>query len=475
MVMDKIQLDKLQSFVDTFKPYTCIMAVDRVPGNGYGEIRIVTGNTAYLDSVIYPINADSPARNDGCFIPDQPYEHYIPKNLNFEEFCYRCAILGEPLHSYVFLDHFGLWFDIYMMPLDMNDEKTSYCTYTMELNKDADVSKMTDISYKTASEVLSACIKLSSSTDFRKAIESVVCDIREICGAAHCCILLTDNTHRKCNVLAESFAEDAVGYKPMATYLNDDFYDITLSWNDLIAESNCIIIKNKDDMELVKQRAPDWYASLMTAGVESIVLFPLKMQGETLGYIWSLNFDVGNTLHIKQALELTTLFIASEIAGYQMIDRLKALSTIDLLTGVNNRNAMNNYIEKFQWSHTLGIVFADLNGLKRINDTEGHFAGDLLLKNAALALQRIFAGSSIFRSGGDEFVVFAPDITNEELEKRIKALHGVSEMPDAPCFAVGSVFSDKKTDIRKMMQTADKLMYQNKALYYSRHTKYDNR
>ena len=468
--MDKKQFEELQCFVDTFKPYTCIMAVDKMPGGRYGEIRIVTGNKAYLDSVNDPINADSPARKDGRFIPDLPYEHYIPKNLNFEEFCYRCAVLGEPLHSYVFLEYFGLWFDIYMLPLESDDEKTCYCTYTMEHTKEADVSKMTDISYKTASEVLTACIKLRSSNDFKKAIHSVVDDIQEICGAAHCCILLTDNTHRKCTVLAESFAEETASqYQPMETYLNDDFYEITLSWNDLIAESNCIIISNKEDMELVKQRAPGWYDSLMVAGVESIVLFPLKMQGETLGYIWSLNFDVSNTLHIKQALELTTLFVASEIAGYQMIDRLKALSTIDLLTGVNNRNAMNNDVDQFVWSETLGIVFADLNGLKRVNDKEGHDAGDLLLKNAALALQRIFVGSKIYRSGGDEFLVIAPDITEDDLNQRVKALHKVSESPDSPSFAIGSVFSDKETDIRKMMQTADELMYQNKAQYYDQH------
>ena len=143
--------------------------------------------------------------------------------------------------------------------------------------------------------------------------------------------------------------------------------------------------------------------------------------------------------------------------------------TFDLLTGVNNRNAMNNDVDQFVWSKTLGIVFADLNGLKRVNDKEGHDAGDLLLKNAALALQRIFVGSKIYRSGGDEFLVIAPDITEDDLNQRVKALHKVSESPDSPSFAIGSVFSNKETDIRKMMQTADELMYQNKAQYYDQH------
>ena len=42
------------------------------------------------------------------FIPDSPYCEYLPQNKNFEDFCYRCAILGEPLHSYVPLPQMAL-------------------------------------------------------------------------------------------------------------------------------------------------------------------------------------------------------------------------------------------------------------------------------------------------------------------------------------------------------------------------------
>ena len=54
------------------------------------------------------------------------------------------------------------------------------------------------------------------------------------------------------------------------------------------------------------------------------------------------------------------------------------------------------------------MVFADLNGLKRINDCDGHQAGDLLLKNASMALQNAFIGDEIYRAGGDEFLIRIP-------------------------------------------------------------------
>ena len=81
--------------------------------------------------------------------------------------------------------------------------------------------------------------------------------------------------------------------------------------------------------------------------VDSLVIFPLKYNGCLLGYIWATNFDVKNTVKIKEVLELATYFIGSEIAGYRMLKRLELLGTIDVLTGTLNRNAMNDRISQF--------------------------------------------------------------------------------------------------------------------------------
>ena len=54
---------------------------------------------------------------------------------------------------------------------------------------------------------------------------------------------------------------------------------------------NCIIVKNEQDFEVVKERNPIWYDSISKENVDSIVLFPLKFRGELLGYIWACNFD----------------------------------------------------------------------------------------------------------------------------------------------------------------------------------------
>ena len=85
-----------------------------------------------------------------------------------------------------------------------------------------------------------------------------------------------------------------------------EFYHLAATWEETLAGSTCLIIKNEQDMNVLKERNPEWYDSLEEFGVKTMVLFPLKYRGEILGYIWATNFNIKNTVKIKEALELTT-------------------------------------------------------------------------------------------------------------------------------------------------------------------------
>ncbi|MDD6825081.1 MAG: diguanylate cyclase [Oscillospiraceae bacterium] len=79
------------------------------------------------------------------------------------------------------------------------------------------------------------------------------------------------------------------------------------------------------------------------------------------------------------------------------------MGLIDTLSGVYNRNAMNNrideyYSKKIALPYSIGVVFADINGLKRVNDQEGHQAGDRLIQSAAQLLKDAFSGYDIYPS-----------------------------------------------------------------------------
>lgn len=458
-----------QSIVDSIPTAACIISVEKLDDDNYGKIRIVTGNRPYLDTIEHP--AENLAMLTRKFVPNSDYTDYLTRDMNFEDASYNAAVKKKCLHSYAHPARFDVWFNMSFIPLFPDDGNICYCMYIMEINFKPDAKRMSTISADIASSVLETCIKLRSPDDFKETMQSICVDIRDLCDSEHCCILLMDNEKRSCSVLCEAFSQDTK-LLPMEKYVDDAFYDIADSWKDTIAGSNCLIVKNQHDMDIVKERNPVWHSSITAAGGKTIVLFPLEFKGELLGYIWAINFSDDKAETIKETFELTTFILASELYSYRMMEKLHILSSTDMLTGVMNRNEMNNYVDalaKRPSNESVGVVFADLNGLKAVNDGEGHVAGDTLLKNAANALREVFAVHEIFRAGGDEFVVILTNVTGEELNEKAEKLRKVTEKYDNLVFAIGTAYENDVKDLRLALHNADERMYADKKHYYELH------
>ena len=464
-----------QKLAESFSPPAGIFSVRKLDNGRYGDIRIVAGNQKYLFPLEHPMLDVSPEVTAGSFnkfIPNSPYEKYIPKDIGFEDLCIRTAVKKLPAHTYVHLPKPDMWFDIFAMPIDSEEKDVYYFLYSTQPSDPSDIGLNPKQSDSTSEQVLKTCIKLRGTKDFKKTMDVVIKDLRILCGAEVCTIMLMDRETGTCSVLASNKADDS-SMKTVTGFVN--FYDIALSWVDTIGDSDCLIIQSENDMKYISEINNPWYLTLVESGVNSVVMFPLRHNEETYGFIWATNFDTNHTIRIRELLELTTFFISSEIAGFKMMERMKEISYTDLLTGVMNRNAMNNRVSGIvageeYLSVPFGIVFADLNGLKRMNDTQGHSAGDLLLKKASIMLQECFGGSDIYRAGGDEFVVIVPDIGREDFDKKVRRLAEISSDPEGVCcLAVGSHYVDSGCDIRDAMHLADEDMYKNKELFYVEH------
>ena len=453
-----------EKLLSGYKAKACIISVDIYPDDHYGNIRIVAGNKAHCEDMLKTMHKE--------FIPGSPYAEYLPENKNFEDFCYRSSILGQPLHTYVELPFMNLWLNMFLLPLESDKENTGYCLYLYDVAPKADSGQRASLSADTAATVLETCIKLRGSSNIKETINEVVNNIREICESDHCCILLVDKDTRKCETFSESI-NPGKGVKPMDTFLDDGFFDIAQTWDGTIGGSTCIIIKNQQDREWLESVNPLWYQSLTGAGVYNIVLFPLIYNDITLGYMWSLNFNEENTVKIKETLELTTFFIASEIANYQLLQKLKIMSTMDMLTGVKNRNAMNNTISsiidgKIRINYPYSVIFTDLNGLKRINDQNGHTEGDNLLKTTADIFIGIFYDADVFRAGGDEFMILAYDMDEKMLDARLKRVAEQTKKNNIQV-SIGTFVVHEGDDIRTAMRKADERMFADKNAYYDKH------
>lgn len=460
-----------QNLADGMEAPTSIMSVQVLEDGSCGEVRVVAGNKGYIDSIEHPQGDYSMKTNK--FVPNSLYTDYVPRDLNFEDFCYRSAVQKKCLHSYVKPSQMPIWFNMTFLPVGPSNGNIHYCSYSMEVNFEANTKQMSNLSQEIASAVLETCIKLRGATDFKKAMQDVIRDIREMCKAEHCCVLLVDNYVKKCSALCESFA-DNIELSPGENLSKEDFYPIAVTWEKLIGVSNCIIAKDDKDMEIVKENNPIWYESLKSNNVRNVILFPLRSRDELLGYIWAVNFDAEKAPKIKETLELTTFIVGSEIGNYLLLDRLKELSSKDMLTGVLNRNEMNNRVDALsddekQSNQSVGVIFADLNGLKTINDDFGHNAGDNLLKDAAKAMTEVFPKECVYRAGGDEFTVIMTGITEDELKAKVEELRKVSAKYDKVVFAIGECVEPDYRNTRLALKIADQRMYEDKRLFYENH------
>jgi diguanylate cyclase (GGDEF)-like protein len=149
--------------------------------------------------------------------------------------------------------------------------------------------------------------------------------------------------------------------------------------------------------------------------VRAELAFPLISRGRVVGVLNAESQDVDAFSEADVALmSAVGSQLASSLEVAQLHDSLKREASHDPLTRLNNRRL---FLERIQQAvartaasgESFSIVFLDVDGLKRINDTFGHLAGDALLREVSNALTDAVRGEDLVaRYGGDEFVVLLP-------------------------------------------------------------------
>lgn len=152
-------------------------------------------------------------------------------------------------------------------------------------------------------------------------------------------------------------------------------------------------------------------------------------------------------------------------------------SNLDALTGLYNRKEMHDQLERQhefvnRGVYDVSIALMDIDYFKAINDTFGHLVGDKLLKALAGYLsESVRAYDTVFRYGGDEFLILLPDAHPYEAQKILSRLHkgiGVFEVEDRNGNAVSATTSfgisalRSGIDIESSIQIADQALYQAK-------------
>ena len=139
----------------------------------------------------------------------------------------------------------------------------------------------------------------------------------------------------------------------------------------------------------------------------------------------------------------------------------------DSLTGLLNRQAFYASIENDAKSIN-ALVSIDMNGLKAINDNEGHAAGDKALATIALCfLQASTSKQSVYRIGGDEFVIMCRRSSENDVKALIDRIRKNVSKTKYNC-AIGYSYDPNGTDsIDAMLKESDEKMYADKSAFYA--------
>ncbi|MCR4790218.1 MAG: diguanylate cyclase [Treponemataceae bacterium] len=157
-------------------------------------------------------------------------------------------------------------------------------------------------------------------------------------------------------------------------------------------------------------------------------------------------------------------------------EKLVEMSITDELTGLYNRRAYEKEVERLNKTGLPGgfmVISMDLNGLKTVNDTLGHTAGDEMIEGAAFCIKKAFAKKgSCFRMGGDEFLIHLnvaakdKDKVLDKFQKYVKNWHG--KQVAGLAISEGHVHASEfpHLNLKELTKKSDELMYKNKSEFY---------
>lgn len=183
-----------------------------------------------------------------------------------------------------------------------------------------------------------------------------------------------------------------------------------------------------------------------------------------------------DAIYIRKVLLFFVIFVSVITSAYlffsyrQWKKNLKLIveiSSIDPTTKLYNRNRLvkdSRFMEANATCPPL-VVYVDVNGLHEVNNTQGHKAGDKMLRCVAIALEHNFRKDRIYRIGGDEFFVICRDVYEDSLASKIKKTREELRVHNYEV-AVGFAYREDLSNLGEMMSAADASMLEDKRLFY---------
>lgn len=372
-------------------------------------------------------------------------------------FCTNSKLVpGQPYHWEHYNEKLQMWFDITDI-LVMYEGK--YCRLEIARDVTAQKEKFDRVSNRlTVEETLVDCIQtLSSEADVNAAVNRFL----EIIGRFYAADRAYIFEYRK-NQIKNTFEWCAPNIKPQLDLLQEIPIEYIRDWNHKFELDGEFFITSLDrDLEV---DSPD-YRILKDQGIESLAAAPLKKNGQIIGFL-----GVDNPMESTGDLSLlrsVCSFVLEEMERRRLIQNLELFSYTDLLTGLQNRNSYIKMMDRLshQTLRSLGVIYIDINGMKKINDSNGHKYGDRVIKKVADILKSRVENSA-YRVGGDEFTVICADIGKQDFQTLTEKLIRDFDRNKEYDVSIGHTWKEGNVSADEEILKADDLMYAEKQRYY---------
>lgn len=211
--------------------------------------------------------------------------------------------------------------------------------------------------------------------------------------------------------------------------------------------------------------------------LDRVVAFPLWSGDGLFGAVCALpaNGEETAQLRFTEPMVRLTVELLTSVLGLDLdrsrlqrrLDAAESAALSDPMTGLGNRRAFERSVDQEEarcarFAHRAGIMVLDLDGLKDVNDTWGHAAGDDLLRRAGETIRlSLRSADQAFRIGGDEFALVLPEVTAEGLgglhDRLADALAGAGVSA-----SIGCAIRHPTGNLHASVRAADAEMYERK-------------
>jgi len=270
-----------------------------------------------------------------------------------------------------------------------------------------------------------------------------------------------------------------------------DYLEHVATWGEASPNEGTFPVR---DCWALRRAQPHWvrdthaeplcgHVTPVSKSVLPYVCVPLIAQGKMLGllHVQRLKIELGsseNAGSIESGLDLAAAVaeeVALALANLNLRETLQEQSIRDPLTGLHNRRYLEDSLIRERArakrkTQPLSIILLDIDHFKRINDTFGHGAGDMVLRRLGLVLQAYVRESDIAcRVGGEEFSLLLPEgplqiatQRAEDIRKAVNELTLKHEEQDLGAVTVSlgvATFPDHGTTADALIRAADQVLY----------------